>query len=218
MWIYNKKVLYAAVFLLLCLSEVAARDVLVVALFKDKAVLRIDGVQRTLRVGEASAEGVRLLAADSDQAVLEVDGKRDSYRLGSHTRYSANTPTERPAVQLWRGADGMYTTSGSINGRSVQFLLDTGATLVAMNAQDAKRFGIDYLRSGAVAMVSTASGVERAYQVSLDSVRVGPIQLRNVEAVVLDGPFPAITLLGMSFLKRVEMENRGSMLVLRQKY
>lgn len=218
MWIMKKKVLCSAVLFLSFIAVAAAQDVLVLALFKDKAVLRIDGIQRTLRVGEASPEGVRLISADSAQAVLEINGRRGTHALGSHTSYATVGPATRSTVQIWRNTGGMYTTGGSINGVPVVFLVDTGASVIAMNSQDARRFGIDYRRAGAVGMVSTASGVERAYQVSLDSVKVGNILLRNVEAAVLEGPHPPVVLLGMSFLGRVEMENQGSMLVLRQKY
>lgn len=218
MWIAKKKVLCGAVLFLSSIAVAVAQDVLVLALFKNKAVLRIDGVQRTLRVGEASPEGVRLISADSAQAELEINGKRSTHVLGSHTSYATIGPATRSMVQIWRNTGGMYTTGGSINGMPVMFLVDTGASVIAMNSQDARRFGIDYRRAGTAGTVSTASGVERAYQVSLDSVKVGDILLRNVEAVVLEGPYPPIVLLGMSFLGRVEMENQGSVLVLRRKY
>ncbi len=218
MWTSKKKALCSSVLFLSFIAAATAQDILVLALFKDKAVLRIDGAQRTLRVGEVSPEGMRLISADSAQAVLEIDGKRSAYALGSHTSYATMGPAARSVVQIWRGAGGMYTTGGSINGMPVKFLVDTGASIIAMNSQDARRLGIDYQRSGTAGTVSTASGVERAYQVSLDSVKVGDILLRNVEAAVLEGPYPPVVLLGMSFLGRVEMENQGSMLVLRQKY
>lgn len=212
------KALCGAVLFLAYVAAAAAQDILVLALFKDKAVLRINGAQRTLRVGEVSPEGVRLISADSAQTVLEINGKRSTHALGSHASYATLGSAARSAVQIWRGAGGMYTTGGSINGMPVMFLVDTGASVIAMNSQDARRFGIDYQRSGTAGTVSTASGVERAYQVSLDSVKVGDILLRNVEAAVLEGLHPPMVLLGMSFLGRVEMENQGSMLVLRQKY
>ncbi len=191
-------------------------DVVVLALFKNRAVLQVDGNRRVLEVGEESPEGVRLITADSERALIEVDGRRQSFSLGSHisTGYTPATVTE---VRIWVDSRGMYTTTGSINGHLVNFLVDTGATLIAMNSQQAKRLGIDYRYLGQRAQVSTASGVEVAYQITLAAVKVGTIELRNVHALVLDGRFPEEVLLGMSFLGRLEMERKDRALLLRKK-
>jgi len=112
----------------------------------------------------------------------------------------------------------MYTTVGSINGLPVSFLVDTGATQVAMNAAQARRLGIDYRVTGSPAEVTTASGVERAWMVSLDSVKLGELEVRNVQAVVLDGAQPQTTLLGMSYLGRMKIINDGQLMTLQKKY
>jgi aspartyl protease family protein len=112
----------------------------------------------------------------------------------------------------------MYTTVGSIDGLPVPFLIDTGATQVAMNASQARRLGIDYHVTGNPAEVTTASGVARAWMVTLDSVKVGNLEVRNVSAVVLEGEQPKVTLLGMSYLGRMEITNSGRLMTLRQKY
>jgi aspartyl protease family protein len=121
-------------------------------------------------------------------------------------------------VQIRRDRSGMYSTVGSINGLPVNFLVDTGATQVAMNAAHARRLGIDHRVEGEPAMVTTASRVERAWAVRLDSVKVGEIELRNVAAMVLEGAQPETILLGMSFLGQLQITNEGQLMTLRRKY
>lgn len=202
----------------LCLPVSAVEKISVLGLFKDKAVLTIDGKRRVLSAGETSPEGVRLVSADSEAAVLEVDGQRGHYRLGSHISSTFTAPEAGAAAKIWPTPDGMYSVTGSINGYPVDFLVDTGATLVAMNRNQARRLGIDHRVEGEPGMSSTASGLARTWYVTLDRVRVGDIALRNVKAAVLDGDFPTEVLLGMSFLNRVDMRRDGRLLELRKKY
>lgn len=203
-------------FLTLVLSFSAfAADIVVMGLFKHRAVLTIDGERRVLAVGQTSPEGVKLVSADADAAVLEVDGKTSRYLLGNQIGASYAAPSEE-VIRLWPDRSGMYTVTGSINGRPVSYLVDTGATTIAMNSGEARRLGIPFQLRGHPQSVETASGVERAYRVTLDSVRAGDIQLHNVEAVVLEGNMPSQILLGMSFLRRLHMEREGEALVLRK--
>jgi aspartyl protease family protein len=195
----------------------AAMDVRVVGLFTDRAVLLIEGQQRLLKVGQSSPEGVRLLSASSESALLLIDGEEVSARLDGRVS-AVKRPVADQEVQVWRNTTGMYTTVGSINGLPVSFLLDTGATQVAMNASQARRLGIDFHVIGTPAEVTTASGVERAWLVLLDSVKVGELEVRNVPAVVLEGAQPKVTLLGMSYLGRMEISNDGHLMTLRKKY
>ena len=194
-----------------------AADVRVVGLFQDRAVLTIDGHQRILRAGQTSPEGVRLIAADSESALLEVDGQQFHASLDS--RVSASKKARLVSeVQIRRDRTGMYSTVGSINGLPVNFLVDTGATRIAMNAAHARRLGIDYRVVGQPSAVTTASRVERAWAVRLDTVRVGEIELRNIPAVVLEGAQPETILLGMSFLGQLQISNKDQLMTLRQKY
>ena len=193
----------------------AAPQIVVQGLFRDRAVVTIDGKQRILRVGERTPEGVKLISADSQEALLEIDGQRKSYRLGEHVAgtYAAPASTE---VRIWPDGRGMYATIGSINGLPVRFLIDTGATLIAMNEAQARRLGIDYRLNGERGHASTASGIVPTHKVKLKSVQVGDIRLRNVDALVIDGAFPEEVLLGMSFLGRLKIENHGTAMLLRQ--
>jgi aspartyl protease family protein len=195
----------------------AAPDVRVVGLFSDRAVLLIDGQQHVLTAGQGGPAGVRLIAADSESALLEIDGHEVEARLDGRVTARKRT-AEVQEVQVWRNNAGMYTTVGSINGLTVSFLVDTGASKVALNANEARRLGIDFRVSGTPARVGTASGVARAWAVTLDTVKVGSLELRNVGAVVLEGSAPEHALLGMTYLGRLEIDNDGRMMTLRKKY
>ena len=195
----------------------AARELSVIALFRDKALVEIDGQQRLLTPGTGSPEGILLVSADSNEAVIEIDGRRQTYRLGQHIASRFKTAKAQASVRIWPDPTGMYAAPGSINGVPVQFLIDTGATQVAMNKNEARRLGIDYARTGIEAAVHTASGITRSYQITLREVRVGDIVLAAVPASIIDGDFPKQLLLGNSFLNRIEMRRDGEMMELRKK-
>ncbi len=190
----------------------------VVALFSDKAMVEIDGKNRLLKKGKTSPEGVLLISADARGAVLEIDGKRESYELGRHVSASYSKPKVQE-VQIWRNTQGSYTTVGTINGRTVNMLVDTGASSVAMSEVEARRLAIPYRLTGKVVRVSTASsGNVKGYRVVLDRVQVGDILLRNVQGTVIEGSSPREVLLGMTFLGQLQMENSGNMLLLKTRY
>ncbi|MDP1708415.1 MAG: TIGR02281 family clan AA aspartic protease [Gammaproteobacteria bacterium] len=195
----------------------AVNSVVVLGLFKHKAIVVIDGKQQALSVGETSPEGVRLISASSNEAVLEIDGQQKTYPLGSevHTRLGAPPHT---SVTLFRSPQGMFATVGTINGLTVNFLVDTGSSLVAMNSAEAKRLGINYRLDGKPTTAATASGLAPAYQVKLTKVKVGNIELREVDGMVIEGLSPTEVLLGMSFLTRLEMQNSGQTMLLKQKH
>jgi len=209
------------VLLVLCLwSAVAfaeAADVRVVGLFSGRAVLLVGGQQRLLKPGQTSPEGVQLISATSEEALLLIDGQEVTARLDGRVSARKRSP-EVSEVQVWRDTAGMYTTVGSINGLPVTFLVDTGATAVAMNADQARRLGIDFRVIGRQSGVTTASGIEHAWAITLAAVKVGDLELHNVAAVVLEGAHPATTLLGMSYLGRLEINNDGRLMTLRKKY
>ena len=198
-------------------TAIAGPDVRVVGLFAKRAVVLIDGKQHMLSVGETSPEGVKLLSADSESAVLIVDGIEVRGNLDGRVSARKQSPAVQE-VHIRRNNMSMYSTVGSINGLPVSFLVDTGATQIAMNDAQARRLGIDYRVTGEPTAITTASRVERAWAVMLDSVKVGDINLRNVSAIVLEGPQPDQVLLGMSFLGRLEIRNDGQLMTLRRKY
>ncbi len=195
----------------------AVSKITVVGLFKNTAIVVIDGTRRLLRSGDTSPEGVTLVSATSSEAVLEIDGERKRYGLGGQIGGSY-ARSEQPKVRIWPTPNHMYLVTGSINGFPVDFIVDTGATLVSLSGREARRLGIDYRVVGTPGHSSTASGIEKIYLVKLDKVRVGDIELRNVQGAVHDGDFPPATLLGMSFLGRLTMRQEGQVLELEKKY
>ncbi|MEN8179334.1 MAG: TIGR02281 family clan AA aspartic protease [Pseudomonadota bacterium] len=197
----------------------AVEQIAVEALFSNKAMVKIDGVRRLLKLNKPSPEGVVLISADSKEAVIESNGKRQTYTLGSHVSSSFSQP-EFATAKIWRNRSGHYTTVGSINGRTVDFMVDTGASAVALHASEARRLGIPYKLEGQRMVVSTANGRAPAYRVTLDRVQVGDISLRQVDGFIIDIEADSMgkTLLGMSFLNRVRMEDKGSVLLLHKKF
>lgn len=193
-----------------------AEDIVVLGLFKGKAIVNIDGKQRTLKKGKPSPEGVKLISADSQIAIIEIDGKQQEYKLGRHvgTSFKKRENAEAKIMPV----NGMYSIAGLINGRPVNFLVDTGATWIAMNSHQARSLGINFRYIGKRGMVSTANGAAPVYRITLDKVKVGEIELTNVEAGVLEGDSPREVLLGNSFLNRVEMQRQGQVMLLRQKF
>ncbi len=209
--------LLTAVALLAGAGVQAVEKVSIKGLFKDKAILVIDGKQRLLRTGETSPEGVKLVRADSREAVIEIDGNQSTRGLGTHIGSDYAEPESR-AVQIYPSNGNMYTIVGSINGFPVNFIVDTGATVVSMNSSQARRLGIDYAVEGRQGLSQTASGIVKVYMVQLKRVKVGDIELTNVEGSVHEGDFPTQVLLGMSFLGRLDIQREGGVLELRKKY
>jgi aspartyl protease family protein len=203
--------------LALSCGAAGATDVNVIGLFPGKAVVVVNrGAPRTLAVGDKTPEGVRLLSVDSGSATLEVDGRREKLDMGQHFETAASSGS-RESVTLPADDHGQFVTSGQVNGNHMRFVIDTGATYVAIPASEARRLGIDlsHARQGAT---MTANGPVAVYKVSLDSVTLGGVTLYNVEATVHPMPGMDVGLLGMSFLNRMEMRREGTTLTLTKRY
>jgi aspartyl protease family protein len=208
-----------AALLLVTLPEATAADISVSALFNGKALVAVDNAKpRMMSLGEISPEGVRLVGATSESAIVEYAGKRQTLLLGQGTRIgSAAAGPASGQVTLSAGSGGHFWAEGAINGVSIRFLVDTGATTVALSSDAAKRLGLDYIAGTRVA-IRTANATLTGYRVSLDAVRIGEITLNNIEAVVLEGRYPEEALLGMSFLNRTQMKRDGDTLTLVRRY
>jgi aspartyl protease family protein len=194
---------------------VSAADIALVGLMADKAMVVLDsGKRQTLALGSTSPEGVKLVALESGAAVFEIDGKRRRMQIGQSVVSAAKA--EKPALVLAADGQGHFFTPGSINGESMRFLVDTGATFVSLGAADARRARID-LAKGTPGQTMTANGVAKVWRVRLTSVKVGNITLHDVDATVHQQDMP-IVLLGMSFLNRMEMRRDGTSLTLTQRY
>ncbi|MBN1379760.1 MAG: TIGR02281 family clan AA aspartic protease [Gammaproteobacteria bacterium] len=190
----------------------------VMALLGSKAMISVDGQNHLLAVGESSEEGIKLLAIEQEGVQLDVSGKIDFYALGSTRIGTQYTQPEKLQERVYRDNSGMYRSVGSINGHMVSFLVDTGATTIAINSREAKRLGINYLLDGQMMAVNTASGTVRAWAVKLDRVTLGKIELNNIPAAVIDGSSLQEVLLGMSFLERLNVQHQGEVMLLETKF
>ena len=193
-----------------------AAEIGVVGLFPGKAVIVIDGsAPKIVAVGSNIADGVKLVAADNNSATIESKGKREVLTIGQHTHRAA--PGNKTSITLQADTLGHFKVRGQINGgSSLEMLVDTGASLIFMPASDAKRLGIDYKR-GRIGRANTANGVINMYIIRLDSVKIGDIELNQVDAAVQEEGLP-FTLLGMSFLNRMEMRRDGDQMVLTKRF
>lgn len=183
----------------------------------DKALLVIDGTPRTVAAGSTVA-GVKVIRVTGSETVVEVGGKRQTLPLGGAQinlggAASAGSGTQ---IVLAAGSGGHFVTQGSINGRAVRFVVDTGATNVAMSEAEARRIGVDFSR-GQRGMVRTANGDVVAHRVSLREVRIGDVTVYNVDATVVPSPMD-IVLLGNSFLSRFQMKREADVLVLDKRF
>lgn len=184
----------------------------VLGLFRDKAVVKINGKQSMLKVGDEAKDGIRLVRSNARLAVIEINGENRKFGLGSQVSTSLSKP--KSAIVRIPSHRGMYKTSGLINGRSVDFLVDTGASIIAMARPTADKLQIRYLETGIPMKVSTASEMKNAWQVKFNSVTVGEITLHQVDGTVIDTVHDQEILLGMSFLGRVKFSQDQGIVVL----
>ena len=215
----NSIVLFFSIIFLLAIQPAFAVDKLVInGLFKDKAIVTIDGKQRVLKKGAASPEGVLLIEANSKEALIEINGQQETYTLGTQIGNKFKESKSGRKLIIAPDSGNMYNISGTINGSHVAFVVDTGATLVSMNSNIAKKLGIDYKLDGKVGQSYTASGKDKIYIVNLKKVKIGDIELHNVKGAIHEGNFPVVTLLGMSFLSKLDMKREGRIMELHKKY
>ncbi|NCT85214.1 MAG: TIGR02281 family clan AA aspartic protease [Comamonadaceae bacterium] len=180
------------------------------------ALLIIDGEPHTLAVG-AAARGVKLVALEEGRAVVEYGGRRQVLALGAAPgRVVTQNPTQPRQIVLPVGSGGHFTTLGTINGQATNFLVDTGATSVAISQREADKLGLRYLYGKRI-VTQTANGIVPAYQLQLDSVRLGDIEVRDVEAIVIPGLMGHV-LLGNSFLNRFRMRREQDLMTLELRY
>lgn len=200
---------------LCCPAAALGAPVEVLALFKDRAVVRASGAQHMLQEGETSPDGVTLLEADANGARVRYAGQVYELTLSRHVSGTFRT-ADRQRVSINPDSQGQYRIRGAINDTFVDFLVDTGASVVAMSRAHAASLGLNLAR-GRQGTVQTAQGTVSSRFIDLEKVVVGGITARNVRAAVIDGNYPVEILLGMSFLRQVGMEEQEGVLTLVQK-
>jgi aspartyl protease family protein len=182
----------------------------------DKALLVIDGTPRTVATG-STVQGVKLIHVSNNEALVEVAGQRRTLALGGQVNIGgADSPGGGTTIVLSADSGGHFWANGTINGKSVRFVVDTGATNVSMSQSLAERLGLDY-RNGQRGVSNTANGQVQAYRVPLTSVRVGEVEVYNVAATIVPVPMDYV-LLGNSFLTRFQMKRENDTMTLVKRY
>lgn len=194
-----------------------AQSVALQGMLGTRALLMVDGgAPKSVAVGE-SHQGVKVLSTTGETAVVEVAGQRITLRLGdSPASVGARGTASSGRIVLTASSGGHFLSQGSINGRTVQFLVDTGATNVSLGMSDAERIGLNY-QAGQPVRMSTANGTAQGWRTRLDSVRLGDVEIHNVEAVVTPQGMPYV-LLGNSYLTRFQMKRDNDQMTLERRY
>ncbi|MBU6260467.1 MAG: retroviral-like aspartic protease family protein [Burkholderiales bacterium] len=202
--------------LALLAAGAGAQNIVLAGRMGGRGLFVIDGRTATLAVGQ-SALGVKLLRWSGDAAEVESSGRELQLRLGAAPAQIGGTPPPGATreVVISAGPGGHFSAAGAIDGKPVQFLVDTGATLVSLSQDLAQQLGID-LSQARRGMTQTANGAVPIRIVTLSSVRVGELELSNVGAAIVPQPMPMV-LLGNSFLARVQMRRDNDVMRLQQR-
>lgn len=206
--------------LLIAATLVQAQSVTLSGMVGSKALLIVDGGEPKIVAAGESYKGVKIVSTAGDSAVIEINGKRYSTRIGDSPASVGGGQTggngRGSKIVMNMGSGGHFMAQGSINGRAAQFMVDTGATAVSMGAAQARQMGLDYT-SGRPVRMNTANGQALGYLLTLNSVRVGEVEVFNVEAIVAPQSMPFV-LLGNSFLTRFSMRRDSDQMVLERRY
>ncbi|MEO7129298.1 MAG: retropepsin-like aspartic protease [Rhodoferax sp.] len=196
-----------------------AQSVALSGMLGNKALLMVGtSAPHSVAPGE-SYQGVKVVSTSGDQAVVEIQGRRQTLRVGdAPASFGGNggAAASSGKITIAASSDGHFATPGSINGRPVQFIVDTGASVIGLSVSEAERVGLDY-KAGEVVRMGTANGVTKGWRVRLDSVRIGDVEVSGVDAVVMPQPMTYV-LLGNSFLARFQMQRNNDMMTLQRRY
>lgn len=196
----------------------------ILALSEGMVILQIGRKRYSLRNGETTPNGIKLIKADSEDALLEIDGRQQNYTLSQHIQRGTPSSNSRflnqakapKKMTLYPNSYGAYVTHGFINKKPAEFIIDTGATIVAMSSQTADRLGINY-KTGRRGYASTASGTTKTLTTYIHKIEIGQFVFRGVEAAVIKGRYPEKILLGNTALRHLDMHFKGTALTLIQK-
>ena len=197
----------------------AAQTVSLQGMLGNRALLVVDGGEpRGVAPGD-SWQGVKVLSTLGDQAIVEIKGKRHTLRIGDSQVSiggSGGAPGRGSKIVMTAGSNGHFLASGTINGRAVQFMVDTGASVIGLGVSEAERLGLNY-KAGQQVRMQTANGLSPAWLVKLSSVRIGDVEIFEVDAVVGTQSMPYV-LLGNSFLSRFKMQRDNEQMVLERRF
>jgi aspartyl protease family protein len=210
---------FSPLLILIAATVAHTQSVTLSGMVGSKALLIVDGSAPKIVAAGEDFKGVKVISTQGDTAVLMVEGKRLNVRVGdapASVGAQAGSKSSGSKIVLTAGDGGHFLAAGSINGKSVQFMVDTGATTVAMGSAEAKRMGIDYAAGKPVRM-NTANGQALGYLLTLNSVRIGDVEVQNVEAIVSQQAMPYV-LLGNSFLTRFSMRRDNDQMVLERRF
>jgi len=191
--------------MLLAASSAWAAKIYVMSVRPGEVQVIVDNrTVRVLRPGDVTPEGVKLREISGGTAVFDVGGRAIALGIGQSTLAE---------TLLYADQRGHFVTQAFFNGVPLTAVIDTGASFVGLSAEQAQRLGIDF-RGGQRVIEQTANGPIASYMVILASVQVGDVVLANVPATVQEGGQLPFALIGMSFLKQVEMRRSGNTLTL----
>jgi aspartyl protease family protein len=215
---------HAAALLLVCglatlgSGSANAQAVALTGVLGNSALLVIDGgTPKSVNVRDIYL-GVKLISLHDNVAVVEVAGVQRTLRVGESPVSVKGRPgaTDGGVVVLHAGSHGHFVSAGQINGQAVQFMVDTGASLISLSVTEAERIGLNY-KAGQMVRMNTANGVSQGWLTKLSSVRLGSVNVYEVDAVVSSGGMPYV-LLGNSFLARFQMVRTNEQMVLEKRY
>ncbi len=185
-----------------------------IATGSDRAIIEINGERLVLSTDNPEQQGATLVSSNSDEVVILYQGLEFTLTTQDHSAliYDGNIPdtseSGKSAV-IWADATGFFFADGEVNGRPARFLVDTGADIVTFSSIHADQLGIDYSR-GRNGYASTASGITAVKSLRLDQLSIEGITLYDVEISVIQGAFPAVPLLGGTFLNQLNMSRVGN--------
>ena len=208
-----RSLLVAGLLAMATTAPAQAQGVVLAGRMGERALLVVDGRAHALAVGQ-SAAGVRFLRWNGDSAEIERSGTAYPLQLGGapaqlHAAPAGVSSGARQVV-ISAGPGGHFVAGGAINGRSTRFMVDTGATMVSIGREDAERLGLD-LTTASTAVTQTANGPVSVQTLTLGTVRVGEVELANVNAMVLPATLPYV-LLGNSWLSRFQMRRENDVM------
>lgn len=217
---FMKLFLVFMVFCYSCIAWATGTQIKLIALFESKAMLSINGKNKTLKEGD-SFSGVTLISVDTKQAIVEVNDNQQVLELGvailSNSLAAAPRRENKKSATLWADDSGFFFANGVIDGKSMRFLVDTGANIVALSSAAADSLGLEY-KNAPRSYASTASGNAIMHEITIKKMNVEGLELYNIKAGVIIGSFPEVPLLGMSFLGELDMQRTGEKMELKKRF